>query len=356
MKGKLICSMVMATAILLTGCEDTSENKNVAGDTKKQSIERKTNEKTDTTENKKNTDLLKTLNEAKEVVIKKAYYSFGAEYSLYVEDELVGRVKGNPIKIKGIGDVFRMEDLNGTVVKQESEVPKWGRLSRLAVISTPDGTTTGYIGEEYWEDLLEYGYKFHIYDKDKKEIGYTKQNLTLVKKEFEVFDMEGNEDYDIEKEMFELTSTYRMKVKDNSNMSVEDIVFFVTIQDAIMSSVNDTDNVNKAIKTAKKITNVSNGSNLVLNNASGMKNTSSNVNNEKVKKSSDDSSSKKVMEKSNVSVNTKDSSVIKKTSSKANVTQKKQSSNTSITKKNTKNKSASSTTKKSSSSSSKSKK
>lgn len=106
----------------------------------------------------------------------------------------------------------------------------------MAEVSTPDGKVTGYIGEERIKDFFTIGYRFHIYNKNKEEIGYTKEKLTFIGKEFDIYDMEDNKDYDIDEEVFNFTSTYKIKVNDTSNIPVEDIVFYTAIQDCILTA------------------------------------------------------------------------------------------------------------------------
>lgn len=220
---------ILIGGILLVGCDDTpvqtDSNINTSTTTAEQTIANKEN----------NTDLIEILNNAKEITVKEKVFSIGVGYDVYADEKLVGEIKGKIIK--DFGDKFKLIDTNGNTVKEEKQIKRWGvRINRMAEVSTPDGNVTGYIGEERIKDFFTIGYRFHIYNENKEEIGYTKEKLTFIGKEFDIYDMEDNKDYDIDKKVFNFTSTYKIKINDTSDIPVEDVIFYTAIQDCILSA------------------------------------------------------------------------------------------------------------------------
>lgn len=232
-KIKTLITILIGGAILI-GCEDTDVNQTNLSTENPVSIQTTTNDSSNK-EEKTTSGLIEILNNAKEIKVKEKVFSIGVGYDVYADGELVGSIKGKVIK--DFGDKFKLVDNDGNVVKEEKQIKRWGiKINRMAEVYTPDGEVSGYIGEERIEDFFTIGYRFHIYDKNKEEIGYTKEKLTFIGREFDIYDMQDNKDYDIDEEIFNFTSTYTIKVNDTSDIPVEDVVFYIAIQDCILAA------------------------------------------------------------------------------------------------------------------------
>lgn len=219
---------ILLGGFFLVGCEDADTSQTDIS-TQKPAVEQSS------VNNEDEIGLIETLNNAKEIKIKEKVFSIGVGYDVYADGNLVGSIKGKVIK--SFGDKFKLIDTNGNTVKEEKQIKRWGvKINRMAEVTSPDGNVTGYIGEERINDFFSIGYRFHIYNENKEEIGYTKQKLTFLGREFDIYDTEDNMDYDIDEEVFNLTSTYTIKVNDTSDIPVEDIVFYIAIQDCILTA------------------------------------------------------------------------------------------------------------------------
>lgn len=231
-KTKILMTILIGGTILV-GCENVNANESSSISQKPIVVE-----DTIVDNNKESKDdigLIEILNNAKEIQVKEQIFSIGVGYDVYADGKLVGSIKGKIIS--DYGDKFRLIDNNGNVVKEEKQIKRWGvRIDRMAEVYTPDGQISGYIGEEVLKDFFSLGYRFHIYDKNKEEIGYTKEKLTFVGREFDIYDMQDNKDYDIDEDIFNFTSTYTIKLNDTSDIPVEDVVFYIAIQDCILTA------------------------------------------------------------------------------------------------------------------------
>lgn len=355
-KGLIIGAIL--SSIIFTGCsnQNASNNKDTSSSsaTKVEQNVNESNKNTNSTA-KDNIDLLKVLNEAKEIEVKEKMVSIGAGYDVYADDIHVGEIKGKYVNLTG--DVFELKDLNGNVVKSEKQIKRWNmKLNRMAEVYDKDKNVSGYIGEEKIKDMFSWGYKFHFYDKDKNEIGYTDQKVLSFTDTFKVYDVENNLDYVIEGEFVSLTSSYDIEVNDASNIKAEDVVFYTAIQNEITRA-----DKKKSKSTSKKVSNVVNSAVAtgVVNNVSNKtktSNTTTTTNNKKTNKA-DNKKSTSTSKNTTTSTNNKLSlkkdnntgSVNKTTSNKKSTTSK----NSSIKKSPSSSSTKKSTTKTSSSSSKK---
>ena len=212
---KIITTGILISGMMFTGCSEQSEfTENIV-----QSVEVKK-------------DLLTTLNDAKKIKVEEKLVSVGAAYNVFADDVKVGEIRGR--YVNATGDIFTLTDLDGNVVKSEKQIKRWGvKLNRLAKVYNENGNITGYIGEEKIKDAFSWGYKFHFYDDEKVEIGYSKQKIISLTDVYEVYDMDKNLDYVIEEEVVSLTPSYEIKINDNSNIRVEDVVLYTAIQNEI---------------------------------------------------------------------------------------------------------------------------
>ncbi len=74
------------------------------------------------------------------------------------------------------------------------------------------------------------------YDKDKNEYAYTKEKILSLLYEFEVYNNEDEEIYNVSKNFDLISDSYTItKVKD-SDVNMEDVIFLTCIVDAIRDS------------------------------------------------------------------------------------------------------------------------
>ncbi len=229
-KKVLFAIFLIACMFLLVGCTV----RNVEDDSKNNTYETMQEEKTEQSEEE--SDILEKIREAKEVSIQEEIISINKEYNIYIDGKHVATVSGKYINVTG--DVFKLEDSNRNLIAQEKQIKRWGiKLNRLAKIMNKDGNVTGYIGEDVIKDFFSVSkYKFHFYDKDKNEYAYTKEKVLSLLYEFEVYNNEDEEIYNVSKNFDLISDSYTItKVKD-SDVNMEDVIFLTCIVDAIRDS------------------------------------------------------------------------------------------------------------------------
>lgn len=250
---KMIIILSIISTISLVGCNNnvsTNSNNNSSQDTTKQNSI--TNNKVETTEK---IDLLSELNNAKKITVEEKFVSIGASYNIYADDKYIGEIQGKYVNITG--DVFEMKDLNGNVVKSEKQIKRWNiKLNRMAEIYDKDKNISGYIGEEKIKDMFSLGYKFHFYNKNKQEIGYTNQQIFSLTDSYKVYDLNKNLDYEIKEEFISLKPSFNISINDTSDISAEDVVFYTAIQNEISKSDKKSNKKRKETKTSNRVKNV----------------------------------------------------------------------------------------------------
>lgn len=341
---KMMVIVTIVSAIGLVGCNNTNHS----------------NQNSNINQNKieKTSNLLSELNKAKEITVKEKFISFGAGYDIYADDKHVGEIQGKYINITG--DVFELRDLNGNVVKSEKQIKRWNlKLNRMAEVYDKDKNVSGYIGEEKIKDMFDWGYKFHFYDKNKNEIGYTDQQIFSLTKTYKVYDLDKNLDYEIEGDFFTLKPSFEIDVHDNSNIPVEDVVFYTAIQNEIAKSDKAKSEKKKSavgnvVKNVAVANVVNNTVNKVQNTSS--KNNKKDLSNTKVVSSNDATlQSNKTSNSNSVNKSTSNNNVVldlnKKDTSSSNNTYKNNTTSTSSSKKSSSSTSSKSSITKSRSSS-----
>lgn len=162
---------------------------------------------------------------------------FGNKYIVSVDGEEVATVSGKYIKITG--DVFTLRSTNGDVMSKEKQMKRWNiKFNRSARIYDHDNQTTGYINEEVFKDYFNIGYKFHFYNKDKKEVGYTQQKIFTLTLDNNVYDEKDRIAYEIKGNLINFVDTeFTIYVKDKeSSVDVESVIFFTAIVNEIAKS------------------------------------------------------------------------------------------------------------------------
>ena len=165
--------------------------------------------------------------------------SFKKAYDIYVSGERIGTVSGKYVNITG--DVFTFTDANGNEIAKEKQIKRWGiKLNRLARLMDPEGNATGYIGEEFFTDLLSLSkYNFHIYDEEKNELGYTKEKILSLFYEFNIYNSISDEIlFKISKKL-DIVDSYEIVKQKESDISMKDVVFLTCIVDAIEDSAEE---------------------------------------------------------------------------------------------------------------------
>lgn len=170
---------------------------------------------------------------AKEINIKEAFVSFGKHYAIYVDGEEVGTVSGE--LFTGFGDTFTIRDNEGNIMLSESQQKRTFRFSldRLAVINSPDGKVHGFMGEEVLNDFFNPFVKWHFYDENEIELGYTKFKLSIILKKSDYLNVAGSLAYKMNTNFNILVDDFTLTVYDSTNIPVEYAIFMACIQDAI---------------------------------------------------------------------------------------------------------------------------
>ena len=181
-------------------------------------------------------DYEKLLRSATEITVSEYAVAIGKDYDILADGVKVATVSGKNIKI--ISDEFTLKTLDGKVLASEKEHKRWLRLNRAASMYDGQGNLVGYFGEEVLKDLFSIHYVFHLYDKDKNEIGKSKKLTKSCLGTHTILDSSGNVDYDIDKKFVLIGGDkYVITVKDpNSEISRFAAIFMTCIEDAIADS------------------------------------------------------------------------------------------------------------------------
>lgn len=215
-KKRYFYLLVVLVILLLVGCSSEMEDVNNGGNSLSDLAEYSS-----------------LIEEATTVTIKEKFISLNKAYNVYIDGNYVGSVSGKYVNITG--DIFTLTDANGDEIAKEKQIKRWGiKLNRLAHLMDKDGNTTGYIGEEYFTDFFSLSkYNFHIYDQNKNELGYTKEKLISLFYEFNVYNNSGDVTlFNISKQL-DVVDSYKIVKKEDSDISMRDIIFLTCIIDAI---------------------------------------------------------------------------------------------------------------------------
>lgn len=181
---------------------------------------------------------LSNLATANRVVIKKSLISFGNKYTIKTEDGDRYTIKGKFVNLTG--DTFTLKDDDGNVLGKEKQIKRWGvKLNRLAKIMDFNGKIIGYIGEERIGDMLKIGYRFHFYDQNGKEIGYTKQKLISLALDNKIYNKDGTLAYKINGKLLTLTSKYEINAVNPKDINMVEASYFACILNEIYQARKD---------------------------------------------------------------------------------------------------------------------
>lgn len=178
-----------------------------------------------------------------EITMEKKLFSFRKHYYILSDGVLVGEVKGKLFPI--FGDTLQLKDIHGNLIKKESQIKRLGltqvklfniSINRLAKIEDANGNTTGYIGEQKQNDFWRLKRVQYFYDENHNKEGRAMPDAILFCKDYKIYDEDDNIDYVIDGNYFSPTHKYKIKIKDKSDIDVEDAIFYTIIENSIISS------------------------------------------------------------------------------------------------------------------------
>lgn len=183
------------------------------------------------------------LSSSKEIAMEKKILSIRKHYYIMSDGVLIGEVKGNLFPF--FGDVLELKDIHGNIIKKESQIKRLGltqvklfnvSIDRLAQIEDSTQTITGYIGEEKLKDWWKIKRIQYFYNSDFEKEGTGKPDSFFLNKDFKIFDNDGEVDYVIDGNFFSPTSNFTLDIIDNSDIAIEDVIFYTIIENSIINS------------------------------------------------------------------------------------------------------------------------
>lgn len=195
------------------------------------------------------------LDNSEEITMEKKILSIRKHYYIMSDGVLVGEVTGKLFPF--FGDVLELRDVHGNLIKKESQIKRLGltqvklfnlSIDRLAQIEDENNNITGYIGEEKLKDWWKIKRIQYFYNSDYQKEGTGKHDSIFLNKDFKVFDNKGELDYVIDGNFFSPTSRFTIDIVDNSDIEVEDVIFYTIIENSIINSKLNDSNSNKSSK------------------------------------------------------------------------------------------------------------
>lgn len=235
MLRKVISGIIITTLTLsFIGCAGENNSSAFSNNDKKVVAEQKKEKETIE-------ESLQRLNTAKEISLEENILTYNNSYDVKINDKKFGSINGEYIHFTG--DTFTFTNNNDLEIASEKQIKRWGiKLNRLAEIYDANGEVSGYIGEEKINDLFKIGYKFHFYDKDKNELGYIKKQYFSILDHFDIYNMENEIVYTIDKDLTMFADRYTIKVIDNKDISADKAIFATAIMHAIEENINNKEN------------------------------------------------------------------------------------------------------------------
>lgn len=185
----LLLILIVTFIVLLAGCDDIA-------------LEESTNNAVDKHEDVE--DTLNKLNNASTIKAKKSLFSLGDKWTIFVDNEEIGIVKGEPIYL--IGDTYSLYTNNGSLVERESENLKIAK--RSADIHSNEDAEVGYIEQSIVSLLMT----FKLYrDDELKAVAKQKVGITL---NVDIKDSEENIGYKARKKVISAGAELSLEKKD----------------------------------------------------------------------------------------------------------------------------------------------
>ena len=171
---------------------------------------------------------------------------------------LIGEVTGKLFPV--FGDILKLKDVNGAVIKEESQIKRLGftqeklfniSINRLGKVEDSNGNTTGYIGEEKLQDFWKLKHILYFYDENYNKLGKGIEENLFFNKDYNILDNNKNVDYIIDGKHFSLTDDTTIEIIDSSDIPIEDAIFYTIIEKSISSSKTKSSSSNSG-KSNKK--------------------------------------------------------------------------------------------------------
>ncbi len=182
-----------------------------------------------------------TLLSAKEIQVNKKLNLFRDVYEVEVDGNVIATITGKVVKDFGNEFVLKTED--GKILATEYQMKRTFNFSidRQGEFKGADGQVTGYMGEKILSDFPNWGLKFHFFDLDEEETGYTEQTTRLkLNKGTSIIGTDGEEEYLVKQDnRIVLPSNYTISVmQDDEDLSVSRIeaIVITAIEDAIVTA------------------------------------------------------------------------------------------------------------------------
>lgn len=185
------------------------------------------------TENVCEANCIQKLENSKDVLIYKDPIDTKKEYSIFVKDELVAKVKGKTFKL--FGDVYSLYDVedNPLLIEEgrNSLTGKNGKLKfdRGGVILNGENEEVGYLYEPL--SLTKTTFELSELDETLKAKLTGKTRFFKIRSEFVITDEDEKEVYTL-KEQWSLSETkYQMSVLDTTKVSVQEAILLAIAAD-----------------------------------------------------------------------------------------------------------------------------
>lgn len=198
------------------------------------------------------------LYNSKKITMKKRLFSFRKHYYILSDGVLIGEVTGKLFPV--FGDILKLKDVNGAVIKEESQIKRLGftqeklfniSINRLGKVEDSNGNTTGYIGEEKLKDFWKLKHILYFYDENYNKLGKGIEENLFFNKDYNILDNNKNVDYIIDGKHFSLTDDTTIEIIDSSDIPIEDAIFYTIIEKSISSSKTKSSSSNSG-KSNKK--------------------------------------------------------------------------------------------------------
>lgn len=206
-------SIIFATMITLTGCGTSSgEELPVSSDIKdSQSV-------------------VKELNNAQEITLKKKPISVGDHWTVSADGKTVAEIEGEVFYM--FGDTYSMFSNNENLVGLETE--EFLVADRGSKTYDYNGEQRGHIDQK----IISVGYDFSIYENDKK-VGKVRQKLSLGL-QADVKNTNDKVEYSVKKSVFSIGSEIIVK-KESTNKEPKIDAIDVVWASVMMSEIHDAD-------------------------------------------------------------------------------------------------------------------
>lgn len=186
----------------------------------------------DSTSNVKDSQsVIQTLDEAKEINLKKEVFSIGDSWDVQADGEDIAEMKGQAIPV--LGDTYTMYSTDGNVVGSEAQ--KIAQVMRGATLYDYNNEERGEI-EQNLSLMLS---KYTITDSTGKTIGTAEQKLSMTLN-FDIKNSDGDVEYKVSKAAFSWGASLDVERQvDSPEVSAQDAVWLTVIANEVEEAQND---------------------------------------------------------------------------------------------------------------------